>query len=252
MCWWSQTKASCWRGCSCHTVRAAVRFSWLRLLASWELSSCHTTFTSTLLLSRWVQLQKRKNMTGFLTQHPLNVQTLCQSREVDRSNKKEVTEANKYFFIEASIALFVSFLINVFVVAVFAQAFYGRTNSEVVSVSAPSILCSSALQMCVTFILEHCLQSNRKSSRPPIPAEQWQPGGGHLQRGMCSCSTEVVESPISCAAWPSFWWCQPCPFKGSFQQPDLGVSYKMSYITNKMVNGHLLRWTQIQWEALGT
>lgn len=46
-------------------------------------------------------------------------------------------EANKYFFIEASMALFVSFLINVFVVAVFAEAFHGRTNSEVVSVSAP-------------------------------------------------------------------------------------------------------------------
>lgn len=41
-------------------------------------------------------------------------------------------EANKYFFIEASIC--VSFLTNVFVVAVFAEAFYGRTNSEVVSV----------------------------------------------------------------------------------------------------------------------
>lgn len=45
-------------------------------------------------------------------------------------------EANKYFFIEASMALFVSFLINVFVVAVFAEAFHGRSNSEVVSVPA--------------------------------------------------------------------------------------------------------------------
>lgn len=59
-----------------------------------------------------------------------------QSREVDRSNKKDVKEANKYFFIEASMALFVSFLINVFVVAVFAEAFYGQTNEEVVSTSA--------------------------------------------------------------------------------------------------------------------
>lgn len=42
-------------------------------------------------------------------------------------------EANKYFFIESTIALFVSFLINVFVVAVFAQAFYKKTNIEVVS-----------------------------------------------------------------------------------------------------------------------
>ncbi|XP_040917135.1 natural resistance-associated macrophage protein 2-like isoform X3 [Toxotes jaculatrix] len=59
---------------------------------------------------------------------------LVKSREVDRSNKKEVKEANKYFFIESTIALFVSFLINVFVVAVFAEAFYKRTNTEVHSV----------------------------------------------------------------------------------------------------------------------
>lgn len=55
-----------------------------------------------------------------------------QSRQVDRGNKKEVKEANKYFFIESTIALFVSFLINVFVVAVFAEAFYDKTNMQVV------------------------------------------------------------------------------------------------------------------------
>ncbi|XP_062246972.1 natural resistance-associated macrophage protein 2-like isoform X3 [Platichthys flesus] len=56
---------------------------------------------------------------------------LVKSREVDRTNRKEVREANKYFFIESTVALFISFLINVFVVAVFAEAFYGRTNMEV-------------------------------------------------------------------------------------------------------------------------
>uniref|UniRef100_A0A8C2G619 Solute carrier family 11 member 2 n=1 Tax=Cyprinus carpio TaxID=7962 RepID=A0A8C2G619_CYPCA len=60
---------------------------------------------------------------------------LVKSRDINRENKKEVKEANKYYFIESSIALFVSFLINVFVVAVFAEAFYGRTNMEVVSTS---------------------------------------------------------------------------------------------------------------------
>ncbi|XP_023812708.1 natural resistance-associated macrophage protein 2 isoform X2 [Oryzias latipes] len=59
---------------------------------------------------------------------------LVKSREVDRSNKKEVKEANKYFFIESAIALFVSFLVNVFVVAIFAEAFYQRTNMEVYTV----------------------------------------------------------------------------------------------------------------------
>lgn len=52
---------------------------------------------------------------------------------MNRANKKEVREANKYFFIESTLALFVSFIINVFVVAVFAEAFYQKTNNEVVS-----------------------------------------------------------------------------------------------------------------------
>uniref|UniRef100_A0A8C5H8K1 Natural resistance-associated macrophage protein 2-like n=1 Tax=Gouania willdenowi TaxID=441366 RepID=A0A8C5H8K1_GOUWI len=58
---------------------------------------------------------------------------LVKSRDVDRKNKNDVKEANKYFFIESTIALFISFLINVFVVAVFAQAFYNKTNMDVVS-----------------------------------------------------------------------------------------------------------------------
>ncbi|XP_076461105.1 natural resistance-associated macrophage protein 2-like isoform X2 [Babylonia areolata] len=56
---------------------------------------------------------------------------LVKSRQVDRTKKDEVKEANKYFFIEASVALFVSFIINVFVVSVFAEGFYGKTASEV-------------------------------------------------------------------------------------------------------------------------
>uniref|UniRef100_A0A8C6S971 Solute carrier family 11 member 2 n=1 Tax=Neogobius melanostomus TaxID=47308 RepID=A0A8C6S971_9GOBI len=59
---------------------------------------------------------------------------LVKSRDVDRSNQREVREANKYFFIESAIALFVSFIINVFVVAVFAEAFYEKTNEEVYSI----------------------------------------------------------------------------------------------------------------------
>uniref|UniRef100_A0A8C8ILR8 Solute carrier family 11 member 2 n=1 Tax=Oncorhynchus tshawytscha TaxID=74940 RepID=A0A8C8ILR8_ONCTS len=59
---------------------------------------------------------------------------LVKSRQIDRGNKKEVKEANKYYFIESTIALFISFLINVFVVAVFAEAFYDKTNIEVVGI----------------------------------------------------------------------------------------------------------------------
>ncbi|XP_037600588.1 natural resistance-associated macrophage protein 2 [Cebus imitator] len=58
---------------------------------------------------------------------------LVKSRQINRSNKQEIQEANKYFFIESCIALFVSFIINVFVVSVFAEAFFGKTNEQVVS-----------------------------------------------------------------------------------------------------------------------
>ncbi|XP_044299238.1 natural resistance-associated macrophage protein 2 isoform X2 [Varanus komodoensis] len=55
---------------------------------------------------------------------------LVKSRQVNRANKKEVSEANKYFFIESCIALFISFIINVFVVSVFAEAFFGKKNID--------------------------------------------------------------------------------------------------------------------------
>ncbi|XP_021376431.1 natural resistance-associated macrophage protein 2-like isoform X2 [Mizuhopecten yessoensis] len=56
---------------------------------------------------------------------------LVKSREVDRTEKQEVKEANKYFFIEAAIALFVSFLINLFVTSVFAEGFNIKNVTEV-------------------------------------------------------------------------------------------------------------------------
>lgn len=56
-----------------------------------------------------------------------------QTRQIDRTDGKAVKEANMYFLTESTIALFVSFLINLFVMAVFAEAFYHQTNQEVVS-----------------------------------------------------------------------------------------------------------------------
>merc|ERR1719410_400973 len=56
---------------------------------------------------------------------------LVKSRDIDRTKKSEVKEANMYFFIEAAIALFVSFLINIFVVSVFAEGLYDKTNAEI-------------------------------------------------------------------------------------------------------------------------
>lgn len=58
---------------------------------------------------------------------------LVKSREIDRTKKERVREANLYYFIEAAIALLVSFVINVFVVAVFAHGLFHKTNQEVVS-----------------------------------------------------------------------------------------------------------------------
>nr|XP_016849621.1 PREDICTED: natural resistance-associated macrophage protein 1 isoform X2 [Anolis carolinensis] len=57
--------------------------------------------------------------------------SLVKTRDVDRTNKKAVKEANKYFLIESTIALFVSFLINLFVMAVFGQAFFHKQNKDV-------------------------------------------------------------------------------------------------------------------------
>lgn len=57
---------------------------------------------------------------------------LVKSRNIDRNNKAKVKEANFYFLIEGAIALFISFIINVFVVSVFAQGLHGKTNEDII------------------------------------------------------------------------------------------------------------------------
>lgn len=59
---------------------------------------------------------------------------MFQSRDVDRRQPQKIREANYYFFIEAVVALSVSFVINLFVVAVFAHGMYGQTNKDVASI----------------------------------------------------------------------------------------------------------------------
>lgn len=115
--------------------------------------------------------------------------SFSQSRDVDRSSRKDVKEANMYFFLEVCLALFVSFLINVFVVAVFAEAFYGRTNGEVVSASATALRSRLPFRGFTLWflVLTVCrVQPDRKSSFPSVSSEQRHSGGRHLQRGMCS------------------------------------------------------------------
>eukprot|EP00053_Salpingoeca_punica_P024397 m.13088 g.13088 ORF g.13088 m.13088 type:complete len:547 (+) comp6746_c0_seq1:278-1918(+) len=49
---------------------------------------------------------------------------LVLSRTIDTSNKRRIREANFYYAVEGAIALGVSFIINMFVVTVFAKAFF--------------------------------------------------------------------------------------------------------------------------------
>ncbi|XP_067833401.1 natural resistance-associated macrophage protein 1-like [Heptranchias perlo] len=63
---------------------------------------------------------------------------LVKSRQVDRSRPAEVKEANMYYLIECTVALFVSLLINIFVIAVFGAVFYKKTNMDVYKKCAES------------------------------------------------------------------------------------------------------------------
>jgi len=67
---------------------------------------------------------------------------LVQSRGINSKDRREVSEANKYYAIESAIALFFSFIINMFLVAVFASGFHDRPHDS--SDSANSIGLESA------------------------------------------------------------------------------------------------------------
>ncbi|XP_030454527.1 metal transporter Nramp2-like [Syzygium oleosum] len=55
---------------------------------------------------------------------------LVQSRKIDPEKKSSVKEAIKYYSIESSVALLVSFMINLFVTTVFAKGFYGTKQAQ--------------------------------------------------------------------------------------------------------------------------
>ncbi|PRQ48119.1 putative NRAMP family protein [Rosa chinensis] len=55
---------------------------------------------------------------------------LVQSREIDLSKKGRVQEALNYYSIESTIALIISFVINLFVTTVFAKGFYGTELAD--------------------------------------------------------------------------------------------------------------------------
>ena len=57
---------------------------------------------------------------------------LVRSRDIERDKPNKVKEANLYYLIESSFALFVSFIINLFVVSVFAASFNGKVIDDLI------------------------------------------------------------------------------------------------------------------------
>ncbi|KAJ3665423.1 hypothetical protein Zmor_000919 [Zophobas morio] len=58
---------------------------------------------------------------------------LVKSREVDRKLPEKIKEARMYYFIENGIALVCSFVINIFVVSVFAFGLFNKTNNDILN-----------------------------------------------------------------------------------------------------------------------
>ncbi|NXX18395.1 NRAM1 protein, partial [Podargus strigoides] len=62
--------------------------------------------------------------------HGTHVTHCAQTWATDQSKKEVVQEANVYFLTKSCLALFVSFLINLFTMAVFGEAFYHQRNED--------------------------------------------------------------------------------------------------------------------------
>ncbi len=61
---------------------------------------------------------------------------LVLSRKLDKTNPRKLREANKYYIIDAFLALMVAFVINLAVVATFANQFYDETCATESKLSA--------------------------------------------------------------------------------------------------------------------
>lgn len=60
---------------------------------------------------------------------------LVQTRNLHRQHKGAVKEGNYYFALEGAVSLFVSFIINLCIVAVFAKGFYGDPDADNIGLS---------------------------------------------------------------------------------------------------------------------
>lgn len=65
---------------------------------------------------------------------------LVKSRKIDRNQKEEVKDANRYVAIESALALGISLIINICVTSVFAHGLYGKTNTEIVCLMLLNLL----------------------------------------------------------------------------------------------------------------
>ncbi|KAJ6733191.1 SOLUTE CARRIER PROTEIN FAMILY 11 MEMBER [Salix koriyanagi] len=103
----------------------AVTFGWMFADAKPSASELFLGILIPKLSSRTIQ--QAVGVVGCIIM-PHNVflhSALVQSREIDHNNKVQVQEALRYYSIESTTALVISFIINLFVTTVFAKGFYG-------------------------------------------------------------------------------------------------------------------------------
>ncbi|KAL7618833.1 hypothetical protein Lser_V15G00903 [Lactuca serriola] len=70
---------------------------------------------------------------GIITPHNVFLYSaVVQSRKIDPKKKGQVQEALYYYTIESSLAIFVTFMINMFVTTIFAKAFYNTKEANTI------------------------------------------------------------------------------------------------------------------------
>ena len=104
----------------------------LKILEGWIIPECH----------EYAIEQAVGTIGEIIMPHNLFLHSaLIQTRNLQRKHKTAVKEGNFYFTLESGITLFVSFIINLFIIAVFAKGFYQTHNANDIGLSnAGSVL----------------------------------------------------------------------------------------------------------------
>ena len=94
------------------------------------------TLTAGLLIPKVGSKTVRKAvglLGGIITPHNIFLHSaVVQSREIDTKKKGQVQEALYYYSIESSLAIFVTFMINMFVTTIFAKGFYNTKEADTI------------------------------------------------------------------------------------------------------------------------